>query len=70
MTKPKPKPETRPEATWRVVCFSGKRLRQKHYFRIVGANGKILVQSEGYTRAIDRDASAHLIADPAGAQVT
>lgn len=45
------------------VIFGRKRplLRRQHYFRIIGRNGEVLAQSEGYTNPADRDSAISLI---------
>lgn len=48
-------------APYTIEFFSRKRRKSHelvHYFRIRAANGEIVTQSQGYSRAIDRDDSA------------
>jgi hypothetical protein len=61
----------RPEATWRVETFSGRKyLGQKFRWRIrdIG-NGEVLASSEAYRDRNKRDLTAYAIAAPAGAKV-
>jgi hypothetical protein len=45
----------------KIETFSRLTLRgRKHFFRIKAANGEPIAQSEGFSRAIDRDATADL----------
>lgn len=57
--------------SWKVVvCRGRRRLRQRYWFRIVSLrNWRVLAHSENYRDRAECEASAHAIADPAGAVV-
>ena len=43
--------------------------RQRYWFRIIAANGRILASSEKYVRRIDRNKSAALVANCSKIQI-
>lgn len=50
----------------KVETFSSRRLKLKHYFCVRADNGEIVAQSEGYSRKVDRDATAAVFAHAFG----